>query len=217
MLVTVPCCLPKYIEKYCEFFKRNKINFCISGGYPVFLAELTDCYRDIDIFICDNNLTETLFLAFDNKIEVVSYEKGDNFAEYNNVSDIKKRFSLVRGYKIDFVLMDVQYKFENNYLFSEHITDRFDIDIRRVSIINDDENYRLIFNTGFKVFIKNETEHLKNFHGFIMGWRREMVTEERFEKYENRLKKCYRMFYTDCAPPFNFQHFMEFHQLNLKW
>lgn len=217
MLLTLPCCLPKDIKKYVEFFKRSEINFCIAGGYPVFCAGLTDCYRDVDIFVSDLNFNEQFFLAFDNKIEVVSYEN-DKFEEYDNVSELKKRFALtVRGYKIDFVLMDIPSQFKNNYLFSEYVTDRFDIDICRVSIINVDENYRIIFNSRFKVFVKYETEHHSNFSGCTMEYWREIATEKRFEKYENRLKKCYRMFYTVCAPPFNFERFMKFHQLNLEW
>lgn len=215
MFVSLPCSVPKCFETFLEFFEKNDINFCISGGYAAFRAGFCNSYSDVDIFIDDYNFNEKIFLELDRGIQVIPNENYVNVAQL-----LKKRFGITvmdsdtTTYKIDFVLMNCgAKKIENSYLFSEHVTAGFDIDVCRVSIISVDEDYRLIFNSMFKVFLRNETQHYKNHYDedkiSVTTWRRQL-------KYENRLKPCYRIFYTNCAPPFNFDSVMKFRQLNME-
>lgn len=181
----------------------------------MFRAGFCNCFTDVDIFIDNINFNEKSFLEFDSMIEVVPNE------DYINVSTfLKKRFGVTvvdsdgESYRIDFVLMDFGVTIDNNYLFSEYVTGGFDIDICRLSIVAVDEEYRLIFNSHFKVFIRNETQCYKNYYDERTM---PMRTFQRFLKYESRLKCCYRLFYTNCAPSFDFDHLMKFRQLNMNW
>ncbi|KAG4080722.1 hypothetical protein HA402_013252 [Bradysia odoriphaga] len=213
MLVSLPSSVPDAFEKYINFFENNEINFSISGGYAVFRAGFCNCYTDVDIFIDDYNFNEKSFLELDSYIQVIPNEDYVNMNRF-----LKKRFGVTvidsdgQTYTIDFVLMNFGEKIDNNYLFSECVTAGFDIDICRVSIIKVDEEYRLIFNSHFKVFIRNETQSYKNCYDEPII---PMRMFKRFEKYESRLKPCYRLFYTNCAPSFDFDHLMKFRQSNM--
>lgn len=176
----------------------NGIDFCISGGYP-------------DIFINSSNFDEKFLLEFDNRIALIPNEN------YVNVAPFEKRFGVTvtsdtDSYKIDFVLMNWDTNNGNNYLFSEFVTGGFDIDVCWVSIINVDEEYRLILNSSFKVFIRSETLECVNYYD---DNKIPMPLLERFSKYEGRLVfwSSYRIFFTDAAPPFDLDHLMRFHQL----
>lgn len=213
MSISTPCSIPKIIQKYLDFFEKNEINVCISGGYSVYLAGFCHCYTDVDIFINNFNFNEKLFRDFDNQIEVVPNEG------YVNVVPFKKRYGITVNsdtvnYKLDFVLMNCGRKIENNYSFSEYVTAGFDVDICRVSITKIGGEYRLIFNSNFKVFIKSETQECSNDYDED---KIPIAVFKRFKKYERRLKHDYCLFFAHCAPPFDFDHLMKFHQLNMDW
>lgn len=206
---SLPCSVPEGLTRYLDYFKNNEINFCISGGYAVYRAGFSHCYKDVDVFIDRFNFDEIRFLALDPRIEITSFGCGSDVIETEEVQ-ILKRFELtVSGDKIDFVLMYCNYQIETNYSFSEYITDRFDIDICRVSIIHvygHSYPYRLVFNSNFKVFMRNECQGLSN--DFVEN---QMCTKthKRFLKFEVRLKSCYRIFYSYCAPPFDLDHLLK--------
>lgn len=211
MSFSLPCSIPECLKKYLEFFNNNHINVCISGGYCVYRAGFTHTFKDVDIFVSNVNFNERSFLDLDDSIEVIP-----DFLEVlypgSFVPFIDKRFALrVNGYKIDFVLMNCDVKFENNFLFSEHVTSEFDVDICRVSIILFDTECCLIFNSNFKVFIRDETWLCESFIDESFS----IKSRIRFLKYEGRLKDCYRIFSSNSAPPFDFDRLMSFHQLNM--
>lgn len=209
-----PCNVPECFKKYFEFFEKNGINFCISGGYAVYRAGFCHSYNDVDIFVDDDQFDEESFLELDHGIHEIPCD------EYINVNHfLKKRLGTTvtdsngKENKIDFVLIACGQKIRNNYLFSEHVTSQFDIDICRVSIISVDEEYRLIFNKNFKVFIKNQTEQFTN---KIDSEKMSMKTQNRLLKYEQRLKPVYRIFSTNCAPPFSLGDLMDFQRVTME-
>lgn len=203
------------------------MNFCISGGYSVYRAGLCDSCSDVDIYVNNCNFNEHLFLKLDNGIRIISkYGKTDGDVDDDEDEDydeircpIKKRYGFGMAnsaYKIDFVLVDYDFLFRDNFTFSEYVTSGFDIDVYCVSIIKtvDYEGYRLVFNSNFKVFIKDEVDDdvWKDCCKCLDDAGITKLSLRRFKKYESRLKKCYRIFYSCCAPPFNFDHFVKFHQ-----
>ncbi|KAJ6635252.1 hypothetical protein Bhyg_13837 [Pseudolycoriella hygida] len=189
----------------------NQINCCISGGYVVYRAGFSSNYTDVDIFIDGHNFDETSFLEWDNEIRVVPKEN------YVHVGRLRKRFTITTtdevsnmSNKIDFIIWHCDIKTDNNHMFSELVTSEFDIDVCRTSIIMVEEECRMVFNSNFKLFIRNETQEFQ------------YVTNEnkahckRFLKYVKRLKPCYRLFFSSCAPSFDIEHLMRFRELTLE-
>lgn len=217
--IAIPCHLPINLKKYLEFFQENKTNFCISGGYSVYRAGFTHSFNDIDIFINDFNFDEDSFLKVDTSIETIPYtELALELQVDTIVLSMKKRFGVTVNCgagdirKIDFVVMNCPKYFENNYLFSECVTREFDMDVCRISIINIDNEYRLIFNSDFKIFIKSECKNNNNDEDIELT---PNVTLRRHRKYEERLKVWYRIFFTHCSPVFHLDRLINFHQQNV--
>lgn len=219
MFASQVCELPGSINKYLQFFKNNEINCCISGGYTVYRIGFSNYYTDVDIFVNSFNFDEKLFLeSHDNIIELVlddSYVIGTPIMKrFHTTVESDEKPDIV--YTIDFVLMECNKHHENDYLFSEFITSRFDLDICRLSIVNVNKQYRIVFNANFKLFIRNDKKNFKN--NFEVA---DTKAYQRFLKYEARLKIPYLMVFSNNAPAFDYpvdiNNLLKYQQLNIEW
>lgn len=206
--------LPVCVERMLKLFHENHINCCISGGFAVYKAGITTTYNDIDVYLCGKiTMDYIMFLVETLDFSILSAQIEDSYwpesrmymkKGLNNLSyaiSFDRITCVFDIYHFDIMLFrNIYDRFLCNFLFSEVVTQTFDLDVCCISIFYNDVKFVLRTNSNFKVFPKQQnidyTEQEKNYHNYLYG-------TNRYWKYVNRLKPTYQIYHKFLSPEFS--------------